>query len=243
MTDLETMERAKTYMEKLANGINPLDGTVIPEHEVVNNVRLSRCFFYVADVLRQVIENGGIHPKGNVSNSVRAFKERFALPVDKRNLFEFSEKPIPISEISKRINVLIDVENMKSLSYTAIREWLVSIEALEAVQLGDGRITMRPTHQGERLGISLENRVGQNGNYSVVVYDAAAQRFIVDNLDAICESDQYNKSNSGKVWSTEQDDRLADMYQKGVPINEIAIALKRNSGAVRKRLRFLGLFK
>ena len=60
MTDLETLERAKTYMEKLANGINPLDNSIIPDNDVVNNVRLSRCFFYIADVLRQVIDNGGV---------------------------------------------------------------------------------------------------------------------------------------------------------------------------------------
>ena len=60
MTELETLERAKMYMEKLANGINPIDGSIIPEEEVINNVRLSRCFFYVADVLRQVIDNGGV---------------------------------------------------------------------------------------------------------------------------------------------------------------------------------------
>lgn len=62
MTELETLERAKIYMEKLANGINPIDGSVIPDEDVVNNVRLSRCFFYVSDVLRQVIENGGVTP-------------------------------------------------------------------------------------------------------------------------------------------------------------------------------------
>ena len=30
------------------------------EDDVINNVRISRCLFYVSDVLRQVIENGGV---------------------------------------------------------------------------------------------------------------------------------------------------------------------------------------
>lgn len=58
MTETELMQRAKTYIDKLANGINPLDDTVIDDSDVINNVRLSRCLFYVSDVLRQVIENG-----------------------------------------------------------------------------------------------------------------------------------------------------------------------------------------
>ena len=33
MTELETLERAKMYMEKLANGINPIDGSVIPDRK------------------------------------------------------------------------------------------------------------------------------------------------------------------------------------------------------------------
>ena len=65
MTELETLERAKMYLEKLANGINPVDGIPVPDEDVINNVRLSRCFFYVADVLRQVIENGGVSPQKN----------------------------------------------------------------------------------------------------------------------------------------------------------------------------------
>ncbi len=52
MTELEKIERAKTYMEKLANGINPLDDTEAPDEDIINQVRLSRCFFFVSDVLR-----------------------------------------------------------------------------------------------------------------------------------------------------------------------------------------------
>ena len=100
MTELETLERAKIYMEKLANGINPIDGSVIPDEDVVNNVRLSRCFFYVSDVLRQVIENGGVTPQK------KSKKEPFLLTIEQREAFDFSAAPIPISEISKRINML-----------------------------------------------------------------------------------------------------------------------------------------
>ena len=52
MEDFDVLCRAKMYIDKLANGINPLDNQPLKEDDVVNNVRLSRCFFYVADVLR-----------------------------------------------------------------------------------------------------------------------------------------------------------------------------------------------
>ena len=58
--DKALMERAKKYTEKLANGVNPLDGTDIPEDDIVNNERISRCLFYVSDILRQLIEDGKV---------------------------------------------------------------------------------------------------------------------------------------------------------------------------------------
>ena len=42
MTELEIMQRAKRYMDNLANGIDPLTGQELPEDSVLNNVRLSR---------------------------------------------------------------------------------------------------------------------------------------------------------------------------------------------------------
>ena len=222
-------------MEKLANGINPIDGSMIPDEDVVNNVRLSRCFFYVADVLRQVIDNGGVTPQKKPK------KEAFALTVEQRATFEFSTTPIPISELSKRINSLADNANMATLSYTVIRDWLMSIGMLEDALDGNGKHTKRPTSQGENIGIMLDARTGSNGTYFVVVYNVAAQHFIMDNLDAIIEFDNSMKDNQGQPWSPEHDRCLLDLYQKGVPMREIAVTLRRNAGAVRARLKKLGV--
>ena len=62
MTELEKIAYAKSFIDKLANGTNPLDDTPIPENDIANNVRLSRCFFYVSDILRQICENAGSYP-------------------------------------------------------------------------------------------------------------------------------------------------------------------------------------
>ena len=62
MTELEKTAYAKSFIDKLANGINPLDNQPIEETDIVNNVRISRCLFYVSDILRKVIEAGGVVP-------------------------------------------------------------------------------------------------------------------------------------------------------------------------------------
>ena len=59
MNELEKLQRARMYINKLANGIDPLNGQSIESDSLLNNVRLSRCFFYVAEVLDSVIANNG----------------------------------------------------------------------------------------------------------------------------------------------------------------------------------------
>lgn len=46
MTELDKIARAQMYLEKLANGIDPLTNTEVPQNDIVNNVRISRCMFY-----------------------------------------------------------------------------------------------------------------------------------------------------------------------------------------------------
>ena len=112
MTELEKIASAKTYIDKLANGINPVTDQMVPDADVINNVKISRCLFYVSDLLRQVVENGGIsQPKAKTA------KQPFQLDYEARKQFRYSEIPISISEIAKRMNELIPIENMQKLNY------------------------------------------------------------------------------------------------------------------------------
>ena len=58
-TELETMKHAKEYIDKLANGIDPFTDKPVPDGDIINNVKLSRCFFYISGILEKIIENGG----------------------------------------------------------------------------------------------------------------------------------------------------------------------------------------
>ena len=60
MMELEYMQRAKMYMDKLALRIDPITDRPLPGDTALNQVRLFQCFAYVSDVLGRVIENGGI---------------------------------------------------------------------------------------------------------------------------------------------------------------------------------------
>ena len=179
MTELEKIAYAKSFIDKLANGINPLDDTPIPDDDIANNVRLSRCFFYVSDILRQVYENGG------VTKPKRAPKIPFAVSMEQLEKFEYSIEPIPVSEIAKRIYTIVDNDNMEKVSYRQINQWLLNIGMLYLQDFGGKKPVKRPTEEGNQIGITVETRMGRYGEYLVVLYNEDAQKFILDNLEAV----------------------------------------------------------
>lgn len=189
MTELEKIAYAKSFIDKLANGINPINNQAVAEDDVVNNVRVARCFFYVSDILRQVVENGGITPPKKKA------KATFSITQEQVAKYPYCETPITISEITRRINALVDTEEMKRLPYKQLTGWLLSINALVDQQTANRGMQKRPTDIGIQLGISLETRNGMNGEYHVVVYNKEAQEFILDNIDSIIAFE--NKQASG----------------------------------------------
>ena len=235
MTELEKMQRAKMYIDKMANGINPIDDAPAADSDMINNVWLSRCLFYVSDILRQVIDNNGVIGK------VKSSKKAFFLSADSINNFSFSKTPISVSEITKRLNDLADLEVCHKLKHSAITNWLISIGALEIRELTDGRNTKRPTEQGKELGISSEKRMGLNGEYVVVVYSKDAQQFILDNIEAIMALSSKIAPNQGQAWTAAHEECLVDLFNKNVPVSEIAATLMRTETGIRARLKKLGL--
>jgi len=181
LNEIDVLKHAKTYMDKLANGINPLDDKPVNENDIINNVRLSRCFFYVSDILRQVIENGG-----SVKRSYSSSKNKadFNISFETIQKFEFFDFPVPVSKITDGINALVNTESMKKITPQNINEWLVSIDMLCLIENEENK-TKLPTEAGKALGISSEHRVTYNREYDALFYDRKAQEFIIDNIEAI----------------------------------------------------------
>lgn len=240
MTELEKIEYTKGFVDKLAEGINPIDGTPIAEGDLLNNVRISRCMYYVSDILRRVIENGGLEGK----KSSKRGRALFALDSSARRELTPADEPLRISQVTSLINERVDPEKMKNLRSGVITRWLLGIGALEEVQLPSGKETKLPTPQGRGLGLITQEFRGENSVYSVVLYKPEAQQFIFDNLDAIEQLNREkggSRENGGKPWSTQDDETLGTLVREGVEKTEIARTLGRTVGAVTARLKRLGL--
>lgn len=237
MTELERITHAKNYINMLANGYDPLSGMPISENDVVNNVHISRCFFYVASLLDKIIENGGPDERRG------GRRQPFFITPAQCAQFEYSSTPITVSEITRRLNVAAGSlsGDAAQLRYSSITFWLIEVGMLAIEKCTDGKELKRPTEAGSLLGISIAERAGNGGRYTVVVYDEEAQHFIVDNIPAVMEAEKLRFKMQGMPWSDEDDAILMAQLDSGAPIYEIALLLKRNISSVRSRLKKLGL--
>ncbi len=174
MTELETMQRAKMYMDKLAQGIDPISNVELPEDSTLNNVRLARCFFYVSGVLGKVIDNGGV-VGGNGELP-------FSITAEQLSGVMISREPIPVSRLAEAINAAVDNPRMKKFSAGIITNWLLQKGFLERQVSPDGKSRRFPTSNGTMIGLSSELRRGMNREYEVVLYNTQAQRFVLDHL-------------------------------------------------------------
>lgn len=179
MNELQKIARAQMYMEKLANGVNPLSDEEVGENDVINNVRISRCMFYVSDILKSIVDNKG---KFKIEMHDRA---PFNISAQQAEQFAFSQEHLSISEITKRFNALIDPIQVKELKLGVITNWLTEVGMLDNVIINDKQRKI-PSDKGRAMGINTEERFSKIGTpYTAVVYSIRAQRFIVDNIEAI----------------------------------------------------------
>ena len=178
MNDRNKSIIAKDWILKLANGINPLDGSAIPDGDIVNNVHISRCLFYVSELLGtyQIMSN----------KKSKAYENEFYIKLEDIEKVTIVERT-GIASFVREINKLIP-DNTRPISYGKILNWLMANGYLEEVEVDNFGKRKNPTASGSAVGISAGLREGTNGQYWAVEYNSNAQRFILSNINAISKS-------------------------------------------------------
>ena len=197
LNENEKLLKAKSYLDKLANGINPITNELASENDTINNIHISRCLFYVSDVLRNLIENN------NNTQKKKNSKIPFSVTPQQLADYVFDDNPITVTEITKKLNSLIDTEEMKGIKTTSITNWLIKINMLEYFADENGKNHKIPTENGIQLGITTQEHLGMYGSYKVVLYDSNVQQFILDNIDTIAyyntQKKSYNFNTEGNI--------------------------------------------
>jgi len=179
--NLDLVRHAKDYIDKMANGINPLNGEKVKDNDLINNVRISRCLFCVSDILREVIENGGV-----TKIVKKVTKNSFYLDNETINKYDLNDGDLSISKIVRKINDLKFDEEMRNLKTTSVCKWLIEIGVLKEIE-ENGKKKKIPSETGLKLGMYVERKNGYYGEYDIVMYKKSMQQFIIDNFDSLLE--------------------------------------------------------
>ena len=70
--DNQKLDKAIIYVDRIANGFNPVNNHLIENDSVFNNPNVIRCMYFIKDVLKEVQKNGGV-----IGKKVKVQKEPF----------------------------------------------------------------------------------------------------------------------------------------------------------------------
>lgn len=169
---------AQEYLRNLATGRSPLDGEDLAEDHLLRDPALVGAMNLAADLLEAWMDNGGF-------NRVEPDRTRpFEISDTDRGKIVISDEAVGIMTIANRISKVLPYD-MKTVRYGQISAWLQYIGALEWKE-EEGKKRRVSTAVGEQLGIrNVSRRAADGTTYRKNVYDANAQRFILDNLEGI----------------------------------------------------------
>lgn len=92
--------------------------------------------------MRHVIDEEGMGKPGKNPK-----KQPFCLSYEERRNVELSDTPISISELIRRINALIDRDNMSKLNCRCISDWLLELGLLCSDVDEQGKRFRKPTER------------------------------------------------------------------------------------------------
>lgn len=171
--EIERLQRAKMFMDYLANGVDPVSNTDA-DANTLQDEQIRACFQFVSDVLSRNIYETETSTKHSRADFFITEEQCAEL-----NVFPYNCK---VSELASEINRVTENNRTKKLSATWINDWLESEGCLCKSDLRS-RIA---TEKGKQLGIASEYRKRDNGNeYYINFFTEQAQRFVYDHISEI----------------------------------------------------------
>lgn len=175
MNQLDTIRRAKGYLEQLNQGIDPITGEQLPPDSLVRQEPLNKRFFYTVGNLSAILQEDG-----------EQTKEPFCLTEQQRKQLAVVPHTVSLSVFLQQVNGQVDRDKMVQLANTTVYRWLEEQGYLEDMPGTSGR-KKRPTQQGTTLGIQLKQINDPRGAYQMLTFDPSAQQFLLDHLQDISE--------------------------------------------------------
>lgn len=177
--DMNRLDVAIRYIQRIADGCNPVTNELVEDDAVLNDPNVIRCMFFVKDVLEEVRRSNGVIS----SRRTKSRKEPFPFEILKH--FQYQEDKT-ISHLLEQIHAPAEGLDIKKISPQTITGWLKTAGYLTVEYCLEVRKeSTMPTEKGRALGIYTEVRTYGANSYLTVIYNRQAQEFLTTNFEAI----------------------------------------------------------
>lgn len=174
--DMEKLNMALMYVDRIADGKDPINNIPAKDDATMNNPDIIRCMFFIKEALTILKNNNGV-----IDRTSAVKKKDF--PIESLTSFVYDEKKT-ITRLTEQLNSVVNEAEYKKLSYKTITDWLKIngyLQEKKDDQLGK-KVTVS-TEKGQAIGITHSLQTSMSGvTYYRIEYDRSGQEFIIQML-------------------------------------------------------------
>lgn len=177
----DKLDIAIKYVERMADGHNPVNSEPLVNDDILNNPNIIRCMYFIKDVLEEVQSNGGMVGGKNGKESTLSF------PLEILDEFTYTDDK-SITHVLNQIYEPIGERNVKKVSVTKVTTALKDGGyLLEEPNPETGKTRKVPSVKGKELGIYMVEREYNGRMYQSVTYNRNAQEYVVELIRKLVE--------------------------------------------------------
>jgi len=185
--ELEKIQKAKLVLQNIANGINPINGEKIEDESFLNDPRIIRCFYFVADVLDNVI-------RGAYSSKISGPRPKvFVITMEQKSKVRFPEGKIGVNEFSRCVNMCIDPNKSKRLTGAEINKRLKALGILSEETTETGKTRTVINDNSINYGFESQRKSYNGVEYDMVVMNDKGKKYLLDNIEEIMRTEITSK--------------------------------------------------
>lgn len=170
--DLDKLKYSQSYLSMLIQGKHPNTGNVIFDPKNAENAGLVNCLRFLHQHISNEIASIGVVLRD------------FALTEQSRRSIPITYEGVNITRFVELINKHAKEPDMNRLRGREVTAWLMKEGYLHYTKIGEKNFRT-PTDKGRSIGISSNEYISGGAHYEINVYNADAQKFIIDNIDNI----------------------------------------------------------
>ena len=176
----EKILKAKEIMLKIAKGIDPISKEEISKDNFLKDERITRMFFYVAEVLDHVSKS----KDRNLPEPTE-----FVITSEEKQKVIFPDNKIGVNDFSRGINEVIDLNKSKKLKGSDLNKHLKVLGILSEEKTRDGKTRTIINEKSSEFGFESEKKEFEGRTYFQVLINDKGKKYLLENLEDILKAE------------------------------------------------------